>query len=222
VPPTLQDLIGPFRDTQDRWSLVGPDGRRVYAEERAMLHERLIARQLRGKRASARARPRCLVLAGGPASGKSTLLTTLGVPRAHVRIDADAFKVALPEFVELASAGVEEAAAVVHEESSDLVAALLRRAIRRRHDLVIDQVGGGAPGTFAEKLRKLVAEGYEVEVAYADVPVGLAVERAAARGRETGSCTKKSPQGFLLCSICQNSDRSGSMTVPMSRAVCSR
>lgn len=185
MPSPVEEVLGEYADTQARWSVLVA-GARVYSEQRSALHEQLLSQAFTGRPAGRGTTPTVLVLAGGPASGKSTLLKALDVPDPHTTIDPDAFKPGIPEYARLVAMAEPEAAAVVHEESSDLAAELLRRAMAARHDLVVDQVGDGPTGRFASKLDGFVRAGYAVDVVYADVPIELALERAQQRFRKSG------------------------------------
>lgn len=181
-------LIGDHGDTQSRWSALH-EGERFYTRARHRLHESLLWDAFTGSPVD---QPTATVLAGGPASGKSTLLQSLTVPTPFTLVDPDSFKTRLPEFGALVADGDQRAASVVHEESSDLAAELLRRAAAARHHVVIDQLGDGPPGRFLTKLRTLLDLGFEVAVAYADVPVDVASERNVERAGRTGRLVAES------------------------------
>lgn len=183
LPLAALTILEGYESTQDRWSVL-LDGRRVYRPERAALHGQVLERHLSGS--VVQEAPTALVIAGGPATGKTTLRATLELPDAPVVLDADELKLDLPEYEELRSAGVSEAAAIVHEESSDLARLILRRTLAERRSLVLDTVGDSEPGTFVAKLAGLRGGGYGVDLVYAEVPVEMAVSRAAQRGAETG------------------------------------
>jgi predicted ABC-type ATPase len=185
MPSRIEDTLGGHADTQARWSAL-IDGARIYRRDRGELHEAWLAEELTGRSVGRAERPTTIVMAGGPASGKSTLLRMLDLPVPHTQIDPDRFKQRIPEYVDLVAHGEPRAAEIAHEETSDLAGELLRRAMLARHHLVIDQVGDGPPGRFVAKLRALVASGRRVEVVYADVPTNLAWRRASARFRSTG------------------------------------
>jgi len=186
VPTLLEQILGGYRDTQDRWSIADGEGGRIYLANRRSLHETWLEEALTGIENPPGSQPVAVVLAGGPASGKSSLLRDLVLPSATTTIDSDWFKVRMPEFQWLAGLGEPRAAEVVHEESSDLAGELLGRAIDARHNLVFDQVGNGEPGRFAGKLRRLADAAYRIDVVYADVPVKVAVERDRQRWEESG------------------------------------
>lgn len=157
------------------------DGQRFYRDERVRVHGAISDRLLEGSLPSPE--PSALVVAGGPASGKTVLLRTLEVPAAAVHLDADMIKAQLPEYALLL-----QAASLVHEESADVARGVLRRVLAERRNLVLDAVGDSESGKFVAKLDELRAAAYSVSVVYADVDVDIAVRRAAARAAHTGRC----------------------------------
>ncbi|HEX8102730.1 MAG TPA: zeta toxin family protein [Solirubrobacteraceae bacterium] len=183
LSPDALRLLDGFASTQDRWS-VFLRGQRFYRPERALVHRRVGDGMIEGTEPAND--PQALIVAGGPASGKSTLLTRIDLPPGAVHLDADAIKSQIPEYAALVAIGEPLAAAAVHEESSDLARAILMRVLVERRNLVLDTVGDSAPGVFVEKLERLHAAGYEVRVVYADVEVEAAVRRARERGLQTG------------------------------------
>src|SRR6266498_1138887 len=128
MPSRVEELLGDYADTQSRWSML-LDGARIYRQERAALHEAWLGAELTGTPVDPPKQPSAIVMAGGPASGKSTLLGTLDVPRPHTAVDPDRFKQRIPEYASLVACGEPRAAEVTHEESSDLAGELLRRAM---------------------------------------------------------------------------------------------
>lgn len=160
------------------------DGQRFYRDERVRVHGAISDRLLEGSLPSPE--PSALVVAGGPASGKTVLLRTLEVPAAAVHLDADMIKAQLPEYALLLQAAEEQAASLVHEESADVARGVLRRVLAERRNLVLDAVGDSESGKFVAKLDELRAAAYSVSVVYADVDVDIAVRRAAARAAHTG------------------------------------
>jgi predicted ABC-type ATPase len=160
------------------------DDERFYRPERAELHARIVAPLFEGTVATST--PEALVIAGGPGSGKSTMLPALEQPAAAVVIDADAIKILLPEYELLRAAEESRAAELVHEESADVARGAFVRTLAERRNLVLDTVGDSEPGKFVTKLQMARDAGYAVRVAYADVDVDEAVRRAAARSAVTG------------------------------------
>ena len=163
-----------------RWSVL-VDGVRYYRPERLKQHAEIQKALLSGS--VRRPAGRAAVIAGGPASGKSSIVSKLALPPRAVHIDADAIKEQLPEYRELVKLGDEQAAYVVHEESADIARAVFEDAIARNRHLILDAVGDSEPGKFAGKLQRLVDAGYAVHVVYVDVSVEEEDPRATARQR---------------------------------------
>lgn len=181
--PTALAILGGFTSTQSRWS-VELDGVRFYKDERVRVHAAITDPFFD---ATAVADPPvALVVAGGPACGKTTLLATLEVPPAAVHLDADSIKLQLPEYAELREAGQEQAAELVHEESADIARDVFRRTLAEQRNLILDAVGDSEPGKFVSKLEQAHDAGYVVEVVYADVDAETAIQRAAGRSKRTG------------------------------------
>lgn len=178
-----------LKGNPDTQHLFQREGGRLgeYAPEENTLHERSYAKFL--KDAPARAadypNPDATFMAGGSASGKSTLREGLIkdglLPQEHVYANADSMKFEQTIFKELKAAKDWRASMYVHEESSDMVKELTKRAIARRSDFVLDGVGGGEPGKFLDKIAKAKEAGYVTHVELADVPVEVALERAYER-----------------------------------------
>lgn len=124
-------------------------------------------------------------MAGGPASGKSQLRGSLPQPADAVVVDLDEVRAELPEYQEYVKAGRPDAARLTHREASQLTALITSLAVRRRHNLVLDAVGGDDAGKFSTKIRIALSRGYSVTVRYATVPVEVALERERARFART-------------------------------------
>ena len=204
--PAAKKLLGAAKDTQDLHSYVDRQGVRHYSAERLKLHKAIIDYFLsqhsgeptfdkplgkKGKRLTAKAKPAVLFLAGGTATGKSSVLTqaietgSLGeefIPEDHVMINADLVKQMLPEFEQLAEVGERAASGVVHEESSDLAAEIRAETVRRKFNMVVDGTGDSGRAKFMRKLWGAADEGYDVRVFMVDLPVNVAIERAVLRG----------------------------------------
>ncbi len=180
ISPIALEILEGHLSSQMRWSVI-VDGVRWYRPERAKLHRAIIGDLLTGT--AKRDHPRALVLAGGPASGKSSIVPSLDVPAKAVRLDPDAIKARLPEYQELQRCGDKQAAYVTHEESSDIARAIRAEVVARRRHLILDTVGDSELGKFAGKLIELHDDGFRVDVVYVDVAVDEAVRRAATRVR---------------------------------------
>jgi len=154
----------------------------VYTEERQALHDDIVTRAMEGKPSVPEGEQPTILLTGGfPGSGKSSMLEhpeykdRLGK---FVHVDNDAFK------GELAKADGHDnigwRAQAYHGEGESVAGRVFRQATNERKNILYD-------GTMksASKLNKLVdrfkAEGYRVEIAFADLPLHKAMERAIGR-----------------------------------------
>lgn len=210
LPPAVRYYLKGHSSTQARWSVLLGDTR-YYAPERAQLHESILGDFLAGSATAAE--PLVLVVAGGPASGKSTLLEELDVPPNAVRLDPDRIKEHLPEYVALGAIKFAGAASLVHEESSDIARLILDQTLRDKRNVIFDTVGDSEPGKFVGKLEDFSNAGYEIDVVYADVAVELALERAAQRSASawsqrmwSGHCIAKSQRGSKRLRFSRSSD----------------
>jgi hypothetical protein len=146
---------------EDSESFFRPGGR-AYPPERVALHARIVNLMLQG--AGAHQQPEALFLAGGPASGKSTLVNS---GRARPKPDAvdvnpDIVRTMLPEYQALVAAGDEGASAKVHEEASHISKMVMNLALMRRHHVTVDGTGNGGPGAFSRKIEAARGAGLSV------------------------------------------------------------
>lgn len=146
-----------------------------YSEARLKLHDTLVEALLAGHKPQET--PHVLFMAGGPASGKTTLLKLnpwLKPPDA-VMIDADEIKKFLGEYNEMIDAHDRYAATAAHSESGDIAEKAVQEAIRRKLNLVIDGTGNHETGAFEKNLNRMKNEGYLVDVKYMTIPTEEAV-----------------------------------------------
>lgn len=175
-----------------------------YKPERIELHARIASLLLQGS--ASHPNPEAVFLAGGPASGKSTLVRN-GLTRQRkdaVDVNPDIVKAMMPEFQQLVAAGDQRAAALVHEESSHIAKMVMNLAILRRHNVVVDGVGNSPGDKFAGKIRAARDAGLDVRVVYATIPTEEAVSRAEKRGKRTGRVVV---EGYLRSAHSAVSDR---------------
>jgi predicted ABC-type ATPase len=160
------------------------DGR--LSEERTRLHARLVRDIVSGT--GERTRLEAVLYAGGPASGKTSLLERMGPSKADgfVGLNPDAVRERLPEYREWTAAGDLDAAVRTQAEASMIAKIAADAAIDLRKSLFIDAVGWDDRGQFSSTIHRLLDLGYAVTVRYATVPVALAREREAKRARDTG------------------------------------
>jgi hypothetical protein len=164
---------------------TGASGQPVYKRERKPLHDRIRNKFLHGAK-PVDDPPKVMFMAGGPASGKSSVMPLLDVPVGAVALDADAVKGELPEYQEALKQGRRDGAALVHEESSALVKDLQGHAADRGLNAIVDGVGNNAPGNLAGKMTQWKAQGYDVSLNVMTIPTDLAVERAQKRAARSG------------------------------------
>lgn len=197
VRGTVRDLrAGTVADTEAAHRARKADGGLgPYTAERQALHERIADLLLRHA-AEHPGKARAVFLAGGPASGKSTLITSgkVALPADAVDVNPDLVRTMLPEYAQLVAAGDAAAGAKTHEEASHVSKLVLNIAMERQHHVVIDSVGAGDPGKFVGKVAAAKAAGYAVEVHYVTIATEEAERRAAARAKRSGRAV---PTGYL-------------------------
>lgn len=171
-----------------------------YSPERIALHAQIAKALLQGADhhpGSARA----VFLAGGPASGKSTLLKQghVHVPADAVDVNPDIVRSMLPEYKALVAAGDKSASAKTHEEASHISKLVANLALSRQHHVVFDTVGNSGPGAFRKKIEAAKEHGHAVSVHYATVSTQEALRRSAARAADpkSESFGRHVPEGFL-------------------------
>lgn len=141
-------------------------------------------------------KPIAIVMGGGGASGKGTVLKMLAdqgkVPENAVHLDPDVFKTGsakaglngIPEYHQIVGAGDSRAAAVTHEESSLLYKAALDRAVKGRYNVVLDRTLGNPSKVLHPEngeLKALKDAGYDVRLVGVTVPAEEAIPRLVKR-----------------------------------------
>lgn len=131
--------------------------------------------------------PEVLFVAGGPASGKTTLLQNNPEirPANSVEIDADEVKERLPEYQQLTAARDQYAAHAVHGESGDIAARIEHEATDLSLNQVIDGTGNQDPGVFKKQIDRKHARGYDVGVVYVNMPTEDAIDWSVDRAQRT-------------------------------------
>jgi len=137
-------------------------------------------------------RPTALFLAGGPLSGKDTVLEHLRaessdlVPDPAVLVSPAEIRELLPEWKPMLEGREANAAEFVSRETCHLARRIVTEAAETGMNLIIDGLGAGAPGAFARRLSAFAAAGYEVSVLLVDAPTELCQHRNVERARRTG------------------------------------
>jgi 2'-5' RNA ligase/phage portal protein BeeE len=155
---------------------------------RQALHDRIVGAALAG--VPGQQNPTAYFVGGGPAAGKSTMLNSGAIavaPRGLAAyVEADEIKMALPEMQAGLRTRDPNIAGYVHEESAAISKRIRAEAMDRRADIVHDAIHNTSLAKVEQTVRRMRAEGYRVEAAYATVPVETARARAQARGEATG------------------------------------
>lgn len=159
------------------------NGEWEFTPERQALHDKIVLESVDGVPSSAN--PTYVVMGGGPAAGKSTILESgeVKLPPNTVEVNADIVKTKLPEWE---TAGVTQRASVTHAESTYLAKRTQGAAFERQQNIVLDGTGDTSPKSMNGKIDTARAAGYRVEAHYVTLPTDMAVENALARGRVTG------------------------------------
>lgn len=159
-----------------------------FTPERQALHDQIVNDAVYGVPVSDN--PTFYVMGGGPAAGKSTMISQGGaqVPdaRSAVHVNSDDVKERIPDYQSMTAKRDLQAAAFSHEESSYLAKRIQAAGMERRTDVVLDGTGDSSAASIGGKIDGARSRGYRVVGNYATVPTNVALERANARGLKTG------------------------------------
>lgn len=160
-----------------------------YYGYRETLHESILNQAL--KKGETSKKPIAVLVGGGTASGKSTVLNKEIMPIFQenkvkvVMIDADDFKNQLPEYGSFKRKNTKSAAFRVHEESADLTEIAIDRSIKQKKNLIFDGTMKNKP-KYKKLMKRLRKNGYKVSIVVVIVPVEIAKQRARERAKRTG------------------------------------
>ena len=191
IPIPLDDLRAPPRGMRLRKAsasdYITADG--VFTPARQKLHDDIVEKWLADK--TPQDSPQMLMLGGGPASGKTTLLKSGNYTDEAlagddvVTINADDIKEELAKHIPKSIADGPDWAAYTHEESSYLSKRIIAAATERRLNVVLDAVGSNVRGT-RSRIASAREAGYRVSGMYVSIPVEEALTRSAARAARSG------------------------------------
>ncbi len=158
-------------------------GRKLYREQ--LIQEALAKGTTAGKGAGGR--KVAIVMMGGPASGKSSLLAkVMADTTGYVTVDPDEVKDRLPEFALAVANSDKLAAARAHEESSTAIAEKIKeRAIEGGYNVMLDGTGKNGKKYLA-MVQRLKERGYEVRVIMPHISVAEGVMAAEKRAHRSG------------------------------------
>lgn len=160
-----------------------------FTPERQALHDQIVNDALAGHRYGGDdGVPRFMLLGGGPAAGKSTLLKSgVLLPDADsVLVANDDIKVLLPEGAAGQAAGTPNWAPFVHKEAGYIADRIQNAAMERGYDVILDGTGNSTPEKVIGQVDQAKRSGYKVLAHYVTVPTDLAAARALERQKATG------------------------------------
>jgi hypothetical protein len=152
----------------------------VYSAKRRKLHDEIVNDMLKDIPKN-QENPQALITGGYPGSDKSTMMKNpqySGVKGNYVHLDSDEIKQALGKADGLKEVTVE--AGSYHNESKDILKRVMMEATENKQNVLFD----GTLKTYKSNLKYVDTfdnAGYEVELAFADLPLEKAVQRAVAR-----------------------------------------
>lgn len=150
------------------------------SQERENLHKQIIDDLLKGKK-GVDGQATMTMLGGGPASGKSSVMSTKTDGDPHkITVDPDMIKEKLPGYKEMA-AKTSEAAGYYHEESSAIAKRFYETALRENINVIYDGTGNGKISSVEKKINAAKEKGYRVEGKYVTIDTEEAVKRNTAR-----------------------------------------
>jgi predicted ABC-type ATPase len=158
------------------------NGNYMFTPERQALHDKLVAESVDGIPSSEN--PTYVIMGGGPAAGKSSILDSglVSVPKDTVEVNADVFKEKLPEW----GNGGPGVSSMVHAESSYLAKRTQAAAFERKQNVVLDGTGDTSVTSMNKKIDTAKANGYRVEANYVSLPTEMAIPIAEARALRSG------------------------------------
>ena len=148
--------------------------------EREAIHKQIIDDLLKGKK-GVEGQATMTMLGGGPASGKSSVMSTKTDGDPHkIKVDPDMIKEKLPGYAEMAAKS-DKAAGFYHEESSALAKRFYEVALKENLNVIYDGTGNGKISSVEKKINAAREKGYRVEGKYVTIDTEEAVKRNTAR-----------------------------------------
>lgn len=168
-------------------------------DSREALHRKIIDDLLWGKD-PAKGQPTLMMLGGGPASGKSSVLAVDADDPDMLTVNPDELKDILPGYSEM-SRETDAAGTYYHEESSALGKRLSSVAYKEQYNVLYDSAGDGSTNSMRKKIKEARDEGYRVEARYVTVNTEDALERNLSRykkAKERGENPRLVPDDVLI------------------------
>lgn len=143
--------------------------------EREQVHKDIIDGELKGK-VPVEGQATMTMLGGGPASGKSSVMSTKNLDSHTVVVDPDEMKKKLPGYKKM-SKETDQAASYYHEESSALAKRFSETAYSENVNVIYDGTGDGSIKSVEKKINAAKEKGYKVEAKYVTIDTDEAVKR---------------------------------------------
>lgn len=143
--------------------------------DREQRHREIIDKELEGK-VPVEGQATMTMLGGGPASGKSSVMSTKNLDENTVVVNPDDMKELLPGYKEMADQTVK-AAGFYHEESSALAKRFSETAYSENYNVIYDGTGDGSVKSVEKKINAAREQGYRVEAKYVTIDTEEAVRR---------------------------------------------
>jgi predicted ABC-type ATPase len=183
APPFAGEPINP--NGKDSLAMyTGSDGKQT--PEREALHVAIIDKAFEGK--TPVDKPTVFLMGGGPASGKSEILSSgeLGIPTNSVEVNSDKIKADFPEYQKMLEERNPNSAPFTHEESSEVSKDMLTKAVNGGYNTVLDGTGDSDLAKLENKIAMMKQAGAQVVANYCTVDVKTALERNLMRAEKTG------------------------------------
>jgi predicted ABC-type ATPase len=147
-----------------------------YDKETQAHHDAFVADMVDGHQPTEGRKPIMMILGGGPGSGKTTAVADL-LPHeeAFVVANVDNAKTAIPENETLKKTDYFNAGARMLKEGQDMNMQAINTATDKHLDVVWDSAGNGVT---KEILGNIVDKGYDVRLAFVNLPISMAIARA--------------------------------------------
>ena len=156
-----------------------------FTDARLALHDRISDKTFKGKTPQI-GKPTAIVMMGGTASGKSTMLRNSGLADENfVHLDADDVKKELPEYQQAIGEKSRGAAAFAHRESSEVAYRMGDQAVTGNFNVVFDGTGADVAKA-ARQIEVLRANGYHIHLMMPDQDKAVALRDASERADATG------------------------------------
>lgn len=170
------DALKEIKDGKKNSLYMYMDAEGKLTPDREAVHENIIDKELEGK-VPEEGQATMTMLGGGPASGKSSVMSTKkeDLDEHTVVVDPDAMKKALPNYAEMAKYD-DNTASYYHEESSALAKRLAGVSFNENYDVIYDGTGDGSRNSVMKKINQARENGYRVEGKYVTNDIERAVE----------------------------------------------